>query len=199
MFAKSIERFIVLFPTALVHIVACQQHPDKYWPGGEGVDGQVARPVQLQQVMLILGVALPAFMSAQTSVILDTSTFHSVKLTMACCVCNISLDGLEELALFLFRISEFTSRIIVISYLWYGLDSCSFCPISYCTCSFRWIALPAVCLQFLVTLIVTSASSFWMSLCNEAPRSLSSTLDVIFNMQYVAGKVTALHLSHFLV
>lgn len=28
--AKSTERFFVLFPTALIHLVACQQHADKY-------------------------------------------------------------------------------------------------------------------------------------------------------------------------
>jgi hypothetical protein len=39
MFAKSLERFLILFPTALIHIVACQNHPDKYFPG----DSECAR------------------------------------------------------------------------------------------------------------------------------------------------------------
>ena len=32
MFDKSLERFLILFPTALIHIVACQNHPDMYFP-----------------------------------------------------------------------------------------------------------------------------------------------------------------------
>lgn len=77
MFAKSIERFIVLFPSAVVHMVACQQHPDKYWPGGEGMSGMETKKVSYEHIMQILGFVLPILMSSQTSVIMDQSTLHT--------------------------------------------------------------------------------------------------------------------------
>ena len=77
MFAKSIERFIVLFPSAVVHMVACQQHPDKYWPGGEGMSGMETKKVSYEHIMQIMGFVLPILMSSQTSVIMDQSTLHT--------------------------------------------------------------------------------------------------------------------------
>jgi hypothetical protein len=183
MFAKSVERFVILFPTALLHIVACQQHPDKYWPGGEGLSGSPVQPIKYEQIFQIMGFALPMLLSAQTSVIMDQSTLHTVSLHLACCKW-ISLDVIEQMMLYLYRISEFCARVVVISYLWYGLDSCFHCQSDYCTCIFRWVALPVISAQFLITLIITSTERFWWSLCHEASRSFVATLDVIFNTHF---------------
>ena len=104
----------------------------------------------------------------------------------------VSLDILEQMTLFLYRVSEFCSRSVALTYLWYGLDSCFHCQTDYCTCMFRWVALPAVGTQFLLTLIVTSSEHFWLMLCNEAPRSFFTTLEVVFNVHFAATIVNSM-------
>ena len=55
----SVSNIQILFPTALLHIVSCQQHPDKYWPGGEASD--LSQPVELERLMQLLGFILPVW------------------------------------------------------------------------------------------------------------------------------------------
>jgi len=58
----------ILFPTALLHIVSCQQHPDKYWPGGE--DSDLSQPVEPERFAQLLGFILPVRQSSPLPVMI---------------------------------------------------------------------------------------------------------------------------------
>jgi hypothetical protein len=69
--------------------------------------------------------------------IMDMSALHTDDLRLASCRC-ISLHVLENAVLFIYRIAEFSARVCVCSYAWYGMD-CQHCASSDCTCWFRYV------------------------------------------------------------
>ena len=69
--------------------------------------------------------------------IMEMSTLHTNDLRLASCP-FISLRVLENAVLFVYRMVEFSARVCVCSYAWYGMD-CQHCASSDCTCWFRYV------------------------------------------------------------
>jgi hypothetical protein len=186
--AKNLERFLVLFPLSLCHMVACMKHESTYWFGALDPDTEKAR--EMVALIRLATIIFSIFVSAHSSVVLDVSRYHTERLWRAgpCGPCRgapcVSLTGVEALCLFALRAGEMACRLVTGAWAYFAVEQCLSCTpeIGVCGCWAQRIALASAGAQLLCVLLLTSTPRYWVDLCVHAPGSLWAAKAVVINL-----------------